>query len=279
VTPGYFAAMRIPVVRGRAIDDSDRAGTETVVDVNAEFVRRYLPNQDPLGHHLRYEGMDSLDEPTMTIVVVVGDVRTDSLSEPVTPEAYVSYLQRPNRTRWPMIVAARARQSGALATLMPAIRSTIASVDADVPIHTATMQESVAKSVSDRRFTTTVMAAFACVALLLAAVGIYGVLSQTVLQRTEEIGVRMALGAEPGSVLRMILASAIVPVVLGTACGAIGAALSVRLLQDFLFGVKPLDPAAFAFAASLLVIVGIAAALVPARRATRIDPLSALRAQ
>jgi len=223
--------------------------------------------------------MDSLDEPTMTIVGVAGNVRTDSLSAPFTPEAYVSYLQRPNRTRWPMVVAVRARQRGALATSMPSIRSTIGSLDPDVPIQASTMQESIAKSVADRRFTTTVMAAFACIALLLAAVGIYGVLSQTVLQRTEEIGVRMALGAEPGNVLRMIIVTAMIPVLLGVVCGGIGAALTVRLLRDFLFGVAPIDPAAFVSAAALLVSVGALAAFVPARRATRIDPLRALRAQ
>jgi predicted permease len=279
VTPGYFSAMRIPLVQGRGLEESDRTGTEVVAVVNQEFVRRYLPNQSPLGHHFRYFGMDSLNEPEMTIVGVIGNVRNDSLSGPVTPEAYVSYLQRPNRTRWPMIVAVRARQPGALAALMPSIRSTIGSVDPDVPMQTATMQENVAKSVADRRFTTTVMSTFAFVALLLAAVGIYGVLSQTVLQRTEEIGVRMALGAEPGSVLRMILASALVPVMVGIVCGAVAAALGVRLLRDFLFGVAPIDPAAFALAAALLVSVGILAAFVPALRATRIDPLRALRAQ
>jgi putative ABC transport system permease protein len=279
VTPGYFAAMRIPIIRGRGIEESDKPGTEVIVVVNQEFVRRFLPNQDPLGHHFSYLGMDSANEPIMTIVGVVGNVRTDSLSAPVTPEAYVSYLQRPNRTRWPMIVAVRARQPAALASLMPTIRSTIGSVDPDVPLQVATMQEAVGKSVADRRFTTSVMATFACVALLLAAVGIYGVLSQTVLQRTEEIGVRMALGAEPGSVLRMIIATALRPVLLGIVCGGIGAALTVRLLRDFMFGVKPIDPMAFAGAAALLVCVGVVAAFVPAWRATQIDPLHALRAQ
>ena len=279
VTPGYFGAMRIPLLRGRAIEESDKAGTEEVVVVNQEFVRRYLPNQNPLGHHFRYAGMDSLNEPTMTIVGVIGNVRTDSLAAPVTPEAYVSYLQHPARTRWPMIIAVRATQPGALAALMPSLRSTIASVDPDVPIQTATMQQNVAKSVADRRFLTTVLSTFACVALLLAAVGIYGVLSQSVVQRTEEIGVRMALGAEPGSVLRMIIAAAVGPVFLGIVCGGAGAALSVRLLRDFMFGVRPIDPTAFAAAAGLLVCVGILAAFIPARRATRIDPLRALRAQ
>ena len=142
-----------------------------------------------------------------------------------------------------------------------------------------TMEGRVADSVADRRFTMAVLSTFAVVALLLAAVGIYGVLSQTVLKRTPEIGVRMALGAEAGAVLRMVMAAAMRPVLAGIVCGVVGAALSVRVLRGFLFGVTPLDPAAFATAAALLIVVALLAAYIPARRATRVDPLKALRAQ
>jgi hypothetical protein len=271
--------MRIPILQGRALEESDKAGTEPVVVVNQEFARKYLPGTKPLGHHFRYFGMDSLNEPTMTIVGVAGNVRTDALAAPATPEAYVSYLQHPSRTRWPMTIAVRARQARGLAAVLPSVRTTIASVDGDVPVQVSTMFDLVAKSVADRRFTMTVLSTFACVALLLATAGIYGVLSQTVLQRTGEIGVRMALGAEPGSVARLILTAAIVPVLLGIVVGGAGAALGVRLLREFLFGVTPFDPAAFAAAATLLAVVAVLAAYLPARRATRVDPLSALRAQ
>jgi putative ABC transport system permease protein len=238
-----------------------------------------MPDGDPIGRHFRYYGMDSLNEPTMTIVGVIGNVRNDSLASPPTAEAYVSYLQRPARTREPMIVVARARQAGALGSLLTALRSVMASVDADVPARIGTMEGRVADSVADRRFTMAVLSTFAMVALMLAAVGIYGVLSQTVLQRTPEIGVRMALGAEAGGVLRMMMGAAMRPVLAGIACGVAGAALSVRVLRGLLFGVTTLDPAAFTAAAALLIGVALLAAYIPARRATRVDPLKALRAQ
>jgi len=279
VTPGYFAAMRIPIVRGRGIEETDKAGTDVVVVVNQEFVRKHLPGDNPIGHRFRYYGMDSGNEPTMTIVGVIGNVRSDSLASPPVPEAYVSYLQRPRRTWWPMIVVARSRQPGTMGSLLTSLRSAIASADADVPVKLGSMEGRLADSVADRRFTMAVLSTFAVVALLLAAVGIYGVLSQTVLQRTAEIGVRMALGAEAGAVLRMVMAAAMWPVFAGIACGVLGAALTVRLLRTFLFGVTPLDPAAFAAAAALLLGVALLAAAVPARRATRVDPLRALRAQ
>jgi predicted permease len=278
VTPGYFAALRIPIVQGRSIDDADKPGGEVVVVVNREFVRKYLPGENPIGHRFRYFGMDSLDEPMLTIVGVVGDVRSDSLATPVVPEAYVSYLQRPSRTRSPMTVVVRSRQPSALAALVPAVRSTVASADPEVPASFSTMQSRVGASIADRRFTMVVLSTFALVALLLAAVGIYGVLSQTVLQRTAEIGVRMALGAEAGEVRRMIVWGAIGPVLIGIGCGTVGSAMGARLLRGFLYGVTPLDPMAFVGAAVVLIVVALVAAFVPARRATQIDPLLALRA-
>jgi putative ABC transport system permease protein len=178
-----------------------------------------------------------------------------------------------------MIVVARARQAGALGSLLTSLRSAMGSVDADVPARIGTMEGRVADSVADRRFTMAVLSTFALVALLLAAVGIYGVLSQTVLQRTPEIGVRMALGAEASAVLRMVMASAMRPVLAGIACGVAGAVLSMRVLRGFLFGVTTLDPAAFTAAAALLIVVALLASYIPARRATRVDPLNALRAQ
>jgi putative ABC transport system permease protein len=177
-----------------------------------------------------------------------------------------------------MMVAARSRRPAALATLMPSLRATVAAAGPDVPASFRTMPSRVVDSFADRRFTMAVLSTFALVALLLAAVGIYGVLSQTVVQRTAEIGVRMALGAEASAVRRMIVGAAMGPVLVGIACGSAGATLGVRLLRGFLYGVTPLDPVAFGAAAAVIVIVALVAAFVPARRATRIDPLRALRA-
>jgi putative ABC transport system permease protein len=277
ISSGYFAAMHTPIVRGRGIEDQDRAGTDTVVVVNQEFVRKYLPGENPIGRRFRYLGMDSRNEPMMTIVGVVADVRNDSLASPVVPEAYVSYLQRPNRTRSPVLVAARAGQPEAVGSLMTTIRAIVSATDPDVPVKLTTMESRVAESVADRRFAMAVLSAFAIVALLLAAVGIYGVLSQSIVQRTAEIGVRMALGAEAFSVVQMVIETAMRPVLAGIGCGLLAAAFAVRVLQGLLFGVAPLDPSAFIAAPLALVVVALVAAFVPARRATRIDPLAALR--
>ena len=277
VSPGYFSAMRIPIVQGRDLQESDKPGDGVVAVVNQEFVRKFLAGQDPIGRRFKFLGMDSSHEPLMHIIGIAGNVRSDSLAKPVTPEVYVSYLQRPVRTHGAAIVAVRAKQPSAVAALLPVLRKTVVSADPDVPMKIGAMDDLVAESVADRRFTMAVLSTFALVALLLAAVGIYGVLSQSVVQRTPEIGVRMALGADARRVLGLVIAAAMRPVLIGVAIGLVGAALSGRLLQSFLFGVAPLDPVAFVTAAGVLIGVALLAAFVPARRATRIDPLLALR--
>jgi putative ABC transport system permease protein len=178
-----------------------------------------------------------------------------------------------------MTVAVRPAQPGAAESLMPALRATVAALDADVPVTFSTMEERVGQPVADRRFMMAMLSAFAATALLLAAVGIYSVLSHSVAQRTSEIGIRMALGADARSVIGMVLATAMRSVGVGIVVGAVAGVMVVRLLEAFLFGVKPVDPFAFAAAAVVLIAVGLLAAYLPARRATRVDPLLALRAQ
>jgi putative ABC transport system permease protein len=268
ITPDYFAALRIPVVAGRALSEEDRPGGEIAVVVNQDFVRRYIPDGKALGRRFKYFGMDSSNEPMMTIVGVVGDMRTEGLTRGVVPEAYVSYLQRPNRTRGAMTVAVRPAQAGAAGALIPTLRGVVAAIDPDVPVTFSTMEERVGRLVADRRFMMAMLSAFAAIALLLAAVGIYSVLSHSVAQRTSEIGIRMALGADARSVVGLMLANAM---------RSVGA--GVRLLEALLFGVEPIDPLAFAAAAIVLVAVALVAAYLPARRATRVDPLLALRSQ
>jgi predicted permease len=277
VTPGYFETLRIPIVRGRALNDDDRAGNPVSVVVNQAFVRTYLADKEPIGQRFRYLGMDSDNEPMMTIVGVTADVRNNALSAPIVPEAYVSYLQRPLRTKWTFVVVARAREGSAAGLLTP-LHSVLTGLDADVPVKIETMEERVGDSVADRRFTMAILTTFALVALVLAAIGIYGVLSQSVAQRKAEIGVRMALGADARTVLRLVVSAMMAPVLAGIAAGVVIAAFAVKLLDTFLFGVRPLDPAAFTAAALLLMVVALAAAYLPARRATRVDPMLALRA-
>ena len=278
ITPGYFDAMRIPIVRGRGLNGADRAGTPVVVVVNETFARKFLPGQDPIGRRFRYLGMDSSAEPMMTIVGVVRDVRSDALSAPISPEAYVSYLQRPLRTRWSYVVTARARDGVSGDALVAPLRRTLAAMDPDIPVKVATMTTRIGESVADRRFTMVVLSTFALVAVLLAAIGIYGLLAQSVAQRTPEIGVRMALGADAPTLLRLVVRTMMGPVIAGIAAGLVAAAFAVKLLTSVLFGVQPLDPTAFAGAAALLILVALVAAYVPARRATRVDPVQALRA-
>ena len=221
--------------------------------------------------------MDSSDEPLLTIVGVAADVRSDALSAPIVPEAYVSYLQRPLRTRWSMVVAVRARDGGSAAGLLTPLHKLVTETDPDLPVKMGTMEQRVGASVADRWFTMAVLSTFALIAVLLAAVGIYSVLSQSVTQRTAEIGVRMALGADASMLVRLIVRSMMGPVLAGIASGLLAGAFAVKLLASFLFGVQPLDPAAFMAAAALLLAVALLAAYLPARRATRVDPVLALR--
>ena len=279
VTPDFFSVMRIPLVKGRLLSETDRRGAEMAAVVNQDFVTQYVPDGDPIGLRFKYFGMDSNNEPLMTIVGVVGNIRFASLVSNVAPEAYVNYLQRPMRTQWPMTVAVRPAQDGAAEALMPTLRAAVAALDPDVPVKLSTMAARVGASVADRRFMMAMLSAFAAIALLLAAVGIYSVLSHSVAQRTSEIGIRMALGADARNVVGLMLATAMRSVGAGVAVGAIAGVLAMRLLETFLFGVKPIDPLAFAGAAAVLAVVGLVAAYLPARRATRVDPLLALRAQ
>jgi putative ABC transport system permease protein len=277
VSGDYFAAMGIPLLQGRPITDSDAAGGEIVVVVNQDFVRKHLGGRDAIGRRFRYFGMDSLNEPWMTIVGVVGNVRHASLVREPVPEAYVSYLQRPLRTRYTMTLAVRAAQPSLAAGIASAVRERVRAMDADAPMEFSTLDARIGQSVADRRFTMMVLGAFAGIALLLAAVGIYGVLAYSVAQRTQEIGIRMALGADPRSVISLMLRSALAPVGAGVAVGVAGSLLTSRALRSFLFGVRPTDPAALVVAVAILVAVAWLASYIPARRATRVDPLIALR--
>jgi putative ABC transport system permease protein len=277
-TPGYLEAMKVRLLRGRTLLESDRAGTQPVAVVNEAFVRQYLSRTNPIGVRFKYFGMDPVN-PVFTIVGVVKDVHHRSLVRAVDPEVFASAYQQPFRARGTMTVvvrAANAEQQGAVAR---AVRETLRQFDPDVPAELSTLDHLVTDSVADRRFLLMVLGAFAFIALLLAATGIYSVLSQSVAQRTQEIGVRMALGADARSVVRLVLATAMRSVVSGLVLGVIGAVASERVIASFLFNVAPIDPAAFTGAAVLLLLVALLAGYIPARRATRVDPLLALRAQ
>ncbi len=279
VSADYLPALGVPLVRGRFIRDADDGSQQPVAVVNQEFVKRYLGDGDPIGRRFQYRGMDGRDEPWLTIVGVVGDLRHRSLIRPFQPEAYVSYQQRSKRTRSSVYVAVRLASADLVERSASVLRETVMAVGPDVPVEIVSMDERVSASVADRRFTAAVLGAFAVTALLLAAVGIYGVLSQTVARRMHEIGIRMALGADARAVVRMVRTGALKPVAVGIAVGVVGALGLGRYITTMLYEVGPADPRSFVLAAAALFGVAWIAASIPARRATAVDPIVVLRAE
>jgi len=272
----YFAAMRIPLVKGRLFTAADDSTAPHVTIVNARLAAQVWPGEDPIGKRMRPLGMDAHPDRWLTVVGLVGDVRQQQLNRPARPEHYVFYRQRPERSDQ-MAVVLRTRE--APGTLAAAVRARLRRADSDVPVEISSMEERLAESVSERRFSMLVLTGFGGVALLLAAVGIYGVLSYAVVRRTSEIGVRMALGAGRGRVLAMVLRDSMTPVLAGTAAGVAGAAALTRLMSGMLYDVSATDPVTFAAVVALLTAVALAASYVPARRAARVDPMVALRAE
>ena len=275
VTDGYFGVMSIPVVAGREFTSRDTLATPRVAVVNVAFARKHFPDGPALGHRVSFEQ----DSPVWyEIVGVVGNVKHRGLDAADRPELYVPYRQ-PLFASWtvrPMFVVARAASAPFAAA--PAIRQELAQLDRDQPISDVrTMEERVDQSLTSRRFNTALLALFAALALALAAVGIYGVASCSVTERTHEIGVRVALGAQRRDVVAMVMRQGMRATAAGTVAG-VGAALAItRVIASLLYGVGAADPATFAVIPALLAAVSLAACYLPARRATRVDPLSALR--
>lgn len=274
-SPDYFRAMGIPLLRGRVFTGADREGRPLVAVVSASLAQRFWPNQDPIGAHF------SINEPEITIVGVVGDVHAASLEAPVRPTVYVPYRQDP----FPFMTfvlrtagSADASSAGRSASLQASVRSAIWQVDKEQPIGAIlTMDERLSESLSRRRFGVTLLTAFGAIAVMMAAIGLYGVLAFVVAQRRREIGVRMALGATPREVVADVMGQGLRLAAVGVAAG-IGLALATtRLMQALLFGTSATDAATFAGVAALLVMVAAGASALPAFRASRVDPLAALR--
>ena len=275
---GYFRAMGIPVVRGRTFADTDDANGEAVALVNLTMARKYWPDGDPIGQRIQFAGMDSRN-PMLTIVGVVGDVRHRDLTGDAVPEVYVDFRQLPQRTAYFVTTAVRLEPGLAADGFVATARQAVRDLDPDVPVEFSTMEAQVMSSVASRRFLMFVIAGFGTISLLLAAIGIYGVLAYSVSQRTQEIGVRMALGADARSVVRLVVGSALGWVGAGVAAGLVAAVLLTRVLQSFLFGVEPTDPVTLAGVLVVLAAVAALAGYVPARRATRVDPIVAMRVE
>jgi putative ABC transport system permease protein len=273
VTPGWFAAMGIPLVQGRLIEPSDDEKAPRVVVVNQAFVKRYFPNGDAIGKRMRLGKLTS-EFPWATIVGTVGDVRNFTLDEPPEPAMYWPVAQIRSTPSLAIVVRTQSDPDA----LAPAVRDAIAKIDQAQPIYDMqSLDQLVAKSLDQRRFTLTLMLLFGVIALVLSAIGIYGVMAFAVTQRTQEIGIRMALGASALDVLKMVVGSGMFLAVIGVAVGLIGAFAVTRLMASLLFGVSPTDLVTFGLVTAGLLMVALLACYIPARRATKVDPLVALR--
>jgi putative ABC transport system permease protein len=270
-TPGYFETMSIPILKGRSIAEQDRENTLKVIVVNEALANFFWPNQDAVGRRLSFEE-DANTQVWREIVGVVGNVKHKSLELEAQPEAYFPYHQSPS------ILNLVVQTASDPASMIPAIRSQILSVDRDQPVSDImTMEQRVAKSVESRRFVMVLLGAFSALALGLAAVGIYGVMSYLVTQRTQEIGVRMALGAQTRDVLKLVVGKGMALAVIGTAIGLVASLALTRLIRSLLFEVTPTDWLTFVIGSGVLLVVALLACYIPARRATKVDPLIALR--
>jgi len=273
-TPGYFAALRVPLIAGRLLDARDGANAPNSVVVNQAFVRRFFEKEDPIGKRFA-AGMGPRPggPQTWTIVGVVGDTKQRGLASDVMPEATASALQ------WPRFMMTLVlRTSVDPESLVSAVRKQVSDLDKNLPVYgVRTMEDVLSAEVASQRFNAGALAGFAGLAVLLAGVGIYGVMAYAVSQRTREMGVRIALGAGPGNVLSMILKQGLRLALLGVGLGLAASFALTRLMSGLLFGVKPSDPETFVLVTTALLAVGLAACWVPARRATRVDPVIALR--
>jgi predicted permease len=273
-TPGFFEAAGTPVLKGRAIDASDRRGGEPVAVISRVLADRIFPGQDPVGRRLRLVNPEQGNE-WRTIVGVVGDVQYRDPAVPLQPTIYTPFAQTPF-----MWLYAVVRTAGDPQSVMRAIPTAVSSADpALTAANVRPMAEIVASAVAEPRLNMQLVAGFAALALVLAAVGIYGVIAYSVAQRTQEIGIRMALGAAASDVLRLVLREGLVLAATGVAVGLVGSMFLTRLMRSLLFGVSEKDPIAFASGALLLVVVALLASYIPAARALRVNPITALRVE
>jgi predicted permease len=274
VSPGFFETLAFHLVGGRTFTDQDHADAPRVVVINETLARMAWPNQDPLGRRMK-SGSPQSQSPWMTVIGVIQDAVRSDVKREIRPELYMSALQFTSRTQTLVV-----RSAGDPAALLPALRREVQTLDPQLPLFEAgTLAEQVSTTLSQPRFQATLLAWFAAIALLLATVGIYGVTSHAVNQRTQEVGIRMALGAQGMDVLALLVFQHLRPALVGIAIG-IGTALILgQSLRSLLYGVSAADPVTFVLMAVALVGVCILSCLIPSRRAMRVDPLEALRGE
>jgi putative ABC transport system permease protein len=281
VYPGYFRTMRVPVLSGRELSEADNGSVPDVVLINDYMARHYWPGESPIGKRITFD--DPQKNPSWaTVVGVVKNTVRSNWINPAEEEVFVPYLQSKQYLQNPSgpfaYLTLVVRTAGDPANLASEIQGAIHSIDRNVPIsEVQTMEQVVTKATGESRFYPTLLSAFACVALVLAAVGIYGVMSYSVSRRIHEMGIRMALGAQREDVLKLVVWHGVLLAIAGIAVGMAGALALTRLMSGLLYGTKPADPATFITAVVVLGLVAIVSSYIPARRAAKVDPMTALR--
>lgn len=272
VSANYFRTLGIPIITGRTFTEQDREPAPAVAIVNATFARKYFAGQSPLGKRVRFG--DSGDD-WITLIAVVGDSRNVGLHEPPTPLLYMPY----HSFTLPFMAFA-IRSTAPTATISSLARTVITNADPELPVDKIqTLGDVLKESVAEPRFRTVLLGAFALMAVILAAVGVYGLISYSVTQRTREIGIRMALGAQARQVMLPVLREGLTLALAGIAIGLAGSVAISRVLKGFLFGIDATDPLTYCLVALLLLAVALTASYIPSRRALRVDPITALRAE
>lgn len=272
---GYFKAMGIPLLRGRFFNETDSETAPPAALISQSLAKRYWPNEDPIGQTIQFGNMDGDTRP-MVIVGVVGDIREDGLDQPLGETVYGHSFQRPQF--WQVSnLSIVVRSNAAPSTLIPRMKEIVRSLDPDVPVKFTTLPEIFSASLDTRRFSLVIFGVFSAVALLLAMTGVYGVVSYLVTLRRREIGIRIALGADRGSILGLVVRQGMYPTLVGIGLGLVSGFFLSRAMTSLLYGVGPGDPLTFGSVSGVIAVVALLACLLPARRATREDPLAALR--
>ena len=274
VSPDYFRVMRIPLRRGRLFSEQDESSSPKVAIISDTLARRYFHDQDPIGQQMQF-GFPPNGDVSREIVGIVGDVRDVALSREPGPMMYVPFVQAP---LWGGEVVVRSSLSAS--NVAAGVRQAVYAIDKNLPVtDIALLADALDQSIAQERFRTFLLGAFGAIALMLAAVGIFGVISYLVSQRTREIGIRMALGAERRDIMRMILGEGTKLALLGVGIGLAAASLLTRVLAGLLYDVSPTDPLTFGTVAVILFGVAVMACYLPAIRAVRVDPMVALRSE
>jgi putative ABC transport system permease protein len=275
-TSGYFQTLGIPIRRGRAFSEQDTAASERVAVINERMAGMYFANEDPIGKRIKWSKDTASAAPWMTIVGVCGEVRSYQLGAQPSPEMFAPFAQQPQ----PFATLAIRTWAADPTPIAAAVRAVLREVDRDQPItNVRSMQSIVNESLTEAKYMSGLTALFACIAMLLAVMGIYGVISYSVARRTHELGIRMVLGAGARDVIRLVLRQAMIVVGIGLAIGIAGAMAVSRFLRSWLYGVSERDPLTFIAVPVALAVVALLASYVPARRATRVDPVAALRCE